>query len=266
LTFNDEEGKVVKSARRGKYPLKRFTSQIEKQQRFFKEHIGECVYKTPYVFGIHRTNQYAHAFMELIDGRDPIEFFQNNSDRQCIRLFQSIVGLVNEYFSNAEYNEIDVGIVHRKYNSVVEKLPEEQRTWVDMAWLDKFAPPDDTLVLPTGDCHGDLTLSNMIIREHDLVVLDFMDTYLDSPLQDICKLRQDTTHHWTLLRYPGTIYKRKRLLNRLQALDQYIVLEWPRMYDWQYKTFQFLNLIRILPYATDPKVHNWVYQEIGKIA
>ena len=43
----------------------------------------------------------------------------------------------------------------------------------------------DKIELPEGFCHGDLTLSNLLFNNDDIVIIDFLDTFLDSTIQDI---------------------------------------------------------------------------------
>jgi hypothetical protein len=262
--FNEEDGTVIKSTEDSKYPPDRFERQIEKQQQFYQDHLGDGPVKTPFVFGLFDCHHHCSAVMELVYGLDPIEFLQIASDIECLRFFKKIAGIVNEYLSDSEYKEIDFNIVAKKYFSVCNKLPMDQVQWLDIHWLE-FAKERSPIVLPVGPCHGDLTLSNMILDESHIVLLDFMETFLDTPLQDIVKLRQDTKHGWTVFRYPGHIKNMEKLKSRLFALDQYLILEWPRMHDWQYDLFQFLNLARILPYAKEQKTIDWVFEQIGKI-
>jgi len=264
--FLDDRGMVIKSTKNSNYPIPRFERQIEKQKTFYQEHLGDVSeYKTPFVYGTFSQESYFGVVMELVDGLDPIEFLQTADEFSCSHFFGQIRRLVNEYFSKSEYKEIPTRVLYKKYSSVVEKLSDYDQNWLDMAWIQDFCPDTSSIVLPVGPCHGDLTLSNMILKEDRVILLDFMETYLDSPIQDIVKLRQDTHHLWTLLRYPYEIKNKELVIKRLKQLDQLIVLEWPRMYDWKYETFQFLNLVRILPYATEQKVVDWVFKEIGNI-
>jgi hypothetical protein len=58
-----------------------------------------------------------------------------------------------------------------------------------------------SLQIPMGFCHGDLTLSNILIQESTndkIVLIDFLDSFLESPLSDMCKINQDLSHGWTI--------------------------------------------------------------------
>lgn len=61
------------------------------------------------------------------------------------------------------------------------------------------------LHIPLGKCHGDLTLSNLLVQERfardsepTIVVIDFLDSFIESPLADLAKMAQDLLYGWTL--------------------------------------------------------------------
>ncbi|KAE9371801.1 hypothetical protein N431DRAFT_467959 [Stipitochalara longipes BDJ] len=150
---------------------------------------------------------------------------------------------------------------HAKAKSIQEVLPKsalldeteikiitEQITQI----LDYFAALPD-IPIPVGTCHGDLTFQNMLVDpvNRELCVFDFLDTFLESPLQDIAKLLQDCRHHWflTQIHIPD-----KALARAVTTLGIF----YDRIYSAYYKyafwdavpLFEFFCLARILPYMT----------------
>lgn len=113
----------------------------------------------------------------------------------------------------------------------------------------------ERIILPSGSCHGDLTLSNILFRESgQLVFIDLLDSFFESPILDVVKLRQDTRFLWSLDLLEGH-YDRTKLRILLAKLDEYIDSSF-RVYPWynQYYVFcQQLNLARILPYVDQQK-------------
>lgn len=97
--------------------------------------------------------------------------------------------------------------------------------------------------MPIGWCHGDFTIDNMIpqFEEGRLVIIDFLDSFIDSPWMDMVKLRQDTKHKW-ILRNGGT-ERQHVILDLLDGAFGHLVSE------MDYVPLQILNLARILPYA-----------------
>lgn len=105
--------------------------------------------------------------------------------------------------------------------------------------------------LPMGFCHGDFTLSNIIISSNIIYLIDFLDSFIDSPVIDLVKLRQDTKFHWSLQlesNMPG--YKSSKLKQTLTYLDNQIEcwLEEANYFNGWYKYLEVMNLFRILPY------------------
>ena len=49
-----------------------------------------------------------------------------------------------------------------------------------------------------GLCHGDLTFSNILFTNDSLCFLDFLDSYIESYIIDIVKLKQDLYYNWNL--------------------------------------------------------------------
>jgi len=104
--------------------------------------------------------------------------------------------------------------------------------------------------IPTGYCHGDLTLSNVLFSNGKIVFIDFLDSFIESPIQDIVKLRQDTKHHWSLRLLEGSndIIKLKIVLKHIdsQIQDRFSCYNF---YRNLYKPFQSISLIRVAQYA-----------------
>ena len=108
--------------------------------------------------------------------------------------------------------------------------------------------------VPVGPCHGDLTLSNILFKGDHLYLLDFLDCYVESPLQDIVKLRQDTRFGWSLQLYQAD-FNWTKIQITLRYLDQkiegtFLPDEW---YFRHSELFQLVNLMRVLPYCADAK-------------
>jgi hypothetical protein len=266
-----DEGLVTKSTEGSNYPTKRFLNQVDKQKRFYQSHMGQNAYKTPYVYNVEHDDDITSFTMEMIEGVDPIEYLMGCNDSGFISLCKLITRFVNDELQESRFAKVSRELFDDKFTSVIDNIknnsivPSQNVAFINALWIQSFRPEEDEVLCPIGPNHGDLTLSNMILTTDSLTFLDFMETYLDSPMQDIVKLRQDTKHHWILLRYPVKIANRTMVVSRLNAMDQYIALEWPTAQRCGYNTLQFLNLIRILPYATEERVVTWVLGELRRI-
>jgi hypothetical protein len=127
-------------------------------------------------------------------------------------------------------------------------------------------PPKSKLHL--GFCHGDLTFSNILFDENKRYLIDFLDTFVESPVQDIVKYRQDTLYGWSLMLEKNLpMSSRNKLTQIMLFLDQVgqaVISEVEEVANW-YKYLQVFNLLRILPYLSDQEEIIFVEQALDNI-
>ena len=115
------------------------------------------------------------------------------------------------------------------------------------------------------NCHGDLTLENIIVKYGQLYLIDFLDSFYDCWIMDISTLMQDVQTMWsyryqnevdinTLLRL---IVFRDILMDevRKNAPDKYI--------DVYYGLL--LKLIRIYPYTKDKRTYEFLNEKTASV-
>jgi hypothetical protein len=112
---------------------------------------------------------------------------------------------------------------------------------------------DTGMCVPVGFCHGDLSLSNVLINGEgrEAFLVDFLDTFVDSPIQDIVKVRQDTKYKWitSLEKVTGDL---GRILVTLDFIDQHLVGTFEAMEFWPaVPLFDAFSLLRLLPYIKE---------------
>ena len=118
----------------------------------------------------------------------------------------------------------------------------------------------DSLQIPVGLCHGDLTFSNVLFNGNNYYLIDFLDSFVETPLQDIVKIRQDTCYYWSQLMYTKQ-YDAVRLRIVCDKIDCEIDAYFSEKYPWyanNYKTMQLMNILRILPYVHEERVVNYL--------
>ena len=102
-----------------------------------------------------------------------------------------------------------------------------------------------------GFCHGDFTLSNMVFSSGRIYLVDFLDSFIESPLMDIVKLRQDTKFQWSLsIENDLKHYQTGKVRQVLNYFDRQIIRyfgEKPYFIAW-YDFLEKINLLRIIPY------------------
>ena len=174
--------------------------------------------------------------------------------------------LINFVQGNIEKDEeYSSKILTSKYESVKSNIRVQKN--IDISYLDDvFYSLGETINIPAGYCHGDLTFSNLLFDGDDIVLLDFLDTYLDSPIQDIVKIRQDTKYYWSI-RMLNCKFDRLKMIQCLNYIDEKIDYEFSKKkyYVKYYKIFQILNLLRIVPYCKEQTNVNYLINEVDKL-
>jgi len=156
-------------------------------------------------------------------------------------------------------------------SSMFLKKAEEIRSKVDEpgmlqlidAAIEKIRQLDSILLIPQGPCHGDLTLSNVIYdHQGGVTLIDFLDTYLESPLQDLAKLKQDFTYGWSFRHCPVPIRIKSEIFCSMHAPAAITHIE--RMYPRQSKVMTLMTLLRIAPYIKDDITEQWLKNQLGR--
>jgi serine/threonine protein kinase len=122
--------------------------------------------------------------------------------------------------------------------------------------------------IPSGVCHGDLTLSNVLLTKDKVYLIDFLDSYIEAPIIDMVKLRQDSKFYWSVLidndltnnKITRTLQILKYFDSRLEAY--YLTYNW---YTAWYKYFELINLLRVLPYLTAQVEQDFIVNLINDI-
>lgn len=131
-------------------------------------------------------------------------------------------------------------------------------------WVSNCCP--NPLVIPIGKCHGDLTLSNMILtQDNKMYLFDFLESFIESPLQDISKIIQDMRHGWSFRHERAGIKLKGQLFCEAAFPDYIEVIE--RIYEKELKVFSIMTILRIAPYIKneDRETISWFKSTIIKM-
>jgi len=118
-----------------------------------------------------------------------------------------------------------------------------------------------------GDCHGDMALENIIWKNGDFYLVDFLDSFYDSWMIDLSKLLLDAECLWSYrhmdridenLKIRLLIFK-KILWERLLSLK-----DGEKILNTIYYML-LVHLIRIVPYTQDEKTRSYLVREVDKI-
>jgi len=152
-------------------------------------------------------------------------------------------------------------IFKNKIDDMIKKTPELQNELQEF-WKEFEHDLED---IRGGYCHGDLTLENIIVGHKKsmrfLYLIDFLDSFIDTPYVDIATVLQDSLCHWSY-RYMELDEDDKKYLKRftVQFLDKVGGTFGPTMK--KILIFLLFKIYRIVPYAKDDVTKHWCEDNI----
>lgn len=208
--------------------------------------------------------------MEYLHMPDCIQFFEGAPKRAIEERCETLLDLVSRALERSHEAVLET-------DAVVAKLESARRRLGAAAWDSLYAPYGDVIggllrstprfTYPCGDCHGDLTLSNVLfsVERNQIGLIDFLDTFVETPLVDIIKLRQDSRFHWTSHVYQHDHDRAKiRIINGW--LDQIITARFGCVVDGPtFVVLELLNYLRIAPYVSDRRAHGYLVAALASL-
>lgn len=260
---------VDKSTHDPKY-LDRLVRQAEKQ---LEASLPEYQHiRIPKIHRIDRTAGMVNIRMDYVYSRNFVEFFEQAGFEQVGYLIDALKMYLEKEIEESPLTTVSREVVKEKFADVrkktlgnkylqgdkeIEEIIEKSRTVFD-------ALPD--MIMPVGKCHGDLTFSNILFNGNNYYLIDFLDSFIESPLLDIVKIRQDTAWLWSQLMYVNpcdTI----RLHIAFGKIDRELDAYFSSRYEWYnryYKPLQLMNFLRILQYAHEPAVIDYLKRTLNE--
>ncbi len=183
-----------------------------------------------------------------------------------------VATLVSNAFSTLIYYELSNSIEKHVPLSVFLNKIAKIRDCVDDIKFKKYLDLaecilkklSDDLAFPIGPCHGDLTFSNFIFDPiNGITLFDFLDTYIESPLQDISKLKQDYIYGWSFRKHSSFLQLKCNIHTRFN--EPLAIRQIERIYPIQTKILTLVTLLRIMPYVKDDLTYKWLRDSVSKI-
>jgi len=260
---------VYKSSRDPKY-LDRLTLQAEKQKAAAIPELQHI--RVPKVHEIVRTDELVSVKMDYVYSRNFVEFFEQAGFEQVNYLIEALIKYLELEIEQSRLTTVKREIVTEKFEDVKKKTLSNKYLEGDkeianiLSESQKIFDELPDMLMPVGICHGDLTFSNILFNGNNYYLIDFLDSFIESPLLDIVKLRQDTAWLWSQLMYvhPFDTIRLRIAFNKIdKELDSYFrgKYEW---YTRYYKPLQLMNFLRILQYAHEPKVIDYLKNTINE--
>lgn len=258
--INENDGVFVyKSTADPKY-LKRLALQAAKQQK-----AGTVEYqhiRVPRIYSLKQTDKQTVVKMQYVYSKNFIEFFEQAGFEQVEYLVGALKYFIDYEIGKCQLQIVPASIFQAKFSDICKKVAsnplfvnDEDIHSILKKCHEIFCNMQDVNI-PVGICHGDLTFSNILFNGNNYFLIDFLDSFIETPLQDIVKIRQDTAYRWSQLMYTKP-YDALRLKIICDKIDSEIDGYFRDKYDWyraNYHVLQLMNILRILPYAHEEKV------------
>ena len=261
--IEDDDNLFVKKSTIDPKYLNRLALQAKKQKDdncFTDSIINPHIYKTE------RTKDECYILMDYIYAKNFIDYFESASPHDINNFIDNFIKYVNNEFDKCEIKKISKNVFIDKFNSVLNNCEKnellKENVIVSKVLKDcekSFNNLPDEINIPIGVCHGDLTFSNILFTSTNYYFIDYLDSFIETPIQDIVKLRQDTKYFWSTL-----MYKKKYDIVRLNMIFKYIddkIDSYFSNYEYYndlYDKFQLMNILRILPYVKEEKIRDFV--------
>jgi thiamine kinase-like enzyme len=222
----------------------RLVSQANKQKYFNSLYIPNI--SSPQVYSINQNNLY-YFDMEYCTGKNYFQFLDNCS----IKDSQDILCTLFRYFDFIINNSQPL-----EYNYVKDKIIQKLQSLASKSEYSKII----NCIIETYDelginnvrssfCHGDLTFSNILFSKGHIYFIDFLDSFIDSYYIDFAKVKQDIYYHWAInINHDESL----RILQNFSFFWYNICERYSEIISSEtFDLFDFLNLIRIEPYANE---------------
>lgn len=257
LCEEDDNSVFVRKISSGIDYNKRLEIQALKQKEFKESKI-----KAPKIIATGYTEDGLFYFdMEYIQGITLAEYMKSIEIGKVRGICETIVeNLVNTAKNGGTVDEqvfknkiIDLSNKLKSRNSSV--IDEALRILINHSWGKFESTP----------CHGDLTLENIIVKDGQLYVIDFLDSFYDCWLMDVGTILQDAQTMWSYR------HQKKKDINtviRLMVFRDILIDTVKRISNDDYIEVYYallLKLIRIFPYTKDDDTYTFLIDKTKSI-
>lgn len=258
---------VIKSTEDPKY-VSRLALQAEKQKKASVKSVLNII--VPKVYTINQTTKKTSVRMDYVYSQNYIDYLENAGVHEIDSFVEAMIAYVEQEIFVSPIAECPKDVLMSKFDEIAAKVSlrkdynDDMRTLLEKAG--KIISRSEMLRIPMGECHGDLTFSNILFRGEQYCLIDFLDSFVESPLQDIVKLRQDSKYLWSCL-----MYQQPFDALRLKLISEYVderIDKHFSQYEWykkHYEVLQLMNMLRILPYAKDERVVRFLMRVINTL-
>lgn len=232
----------------------RLILQQEKQANFNTDELKAIGIKAPAIIRTGMDKELFYFDMPYVSGKKYSSYLIELSLQELDVLSNQFVRYFNLQFSNSSLQKIEIDIFNKKLAQIINicgSMPQIDNTLLILIEKSLSNPPKG--LIPCGQCHGDFTLSNMLFTSRkEIITFDLLDSFINSPIIDWVKLRQDLKYNWTIhIEGNNKDSSTTKLKQTLNYLDQTLTSHFNKnayIKEWE-KYLTIFNFARILPYV-----------------
>jgi len=201
--------------------------------------------------------------MEYYHGKDIVDILSTAPITEINKFVEDIFLFIDWELEHSERVSFNNDMVLKKIRSIKNLDGELQKT------VKRLEPIIEAYVgtVPDGLCHGDFTFSNMLF-DNRIILLDFLDCYMETPLQDVGKLLQEVNLQWTNLFVNHMDNMKVDILyNYLRVIFKDNIESLEKKHDissFVTTIIYILVLLRIIPYVKEKRIYEHIKKHILK--
>jgi hypothetical protein len=242
----ESKQKYVRKISSGKDYNDRLYYQMLKQLNF---NSSNNKIKTPEVIESGYIGEYFYFDMKYIQGKLLSECL-NNLDHITISPY---IQLTSDYLIEMQIKDLCFEDTSQKIQNKISTLSKI----IDKKYK-KYINAIENInwsKTPISKCHGDFTLENLIISNGDLYLIDFLDSFIESPLVDIAKILFDLRYFWSKRRLKtdnNSIIKNMYMESIITKSEVYT------QHQKKINSLLILSILRILPYTKNQQTISYL--------
>ena len=270
LSYSSDEISVHEDST-GRYIIKSFNdpergkSSSLKQQKFSRLICEKWQIDTPKIIEVISNENEYKIVMEYIDGYSGCELDLIDKTQMVFAMKNALSYLLAYNFESSIDTKYAPQIFIEKLNSIKSKNSKTFPTSpviFDKAY--EYINSKPFWLLPVGDNHGDLTLTNIIATgNREFYLIDFIPAFIESPLWDLTKLEQDLSLYWSARYIKGAKLTNFKLMANAIMPGIHEVLKY--YYQDSFRLLMILCMLRICPYIRDKPSHSWLNQHLNTL-
>lgn len=244
--------------------LERFNSNISKQESFVP--IGS--FKSALIHKKRITKKNIDILMPFYDGISGSNFTKKITLNDIDFLSNEFINYFKFLIEESVEKNLEGSVLINKCKKVNVGICENnffhsnEKKFLKKTLKNLMNSIEKNYLCPYSKCHGDLTFSNIIYDKHnkDLILIDFLETYISSYLLDIAKIKQDLIYGWSFRREPRTVKMKAFIMGKyLYENINYLI---KGKYRNLFTIIDRLNIFRIAPYISDDCSKEWLMENL----